>query len=162
MRVFLYLFALLSNLNFANTVFVCLDDINPCYIAVGIATELLYHPSHTQSLNIHSTPDPKSIEVLNAWNIQESLDIQVLDAHALGNAELILTMTQKDKEQLIHSYPQLLGKVSSLSQCAVGKNIDILSLQGKGIRHYEQLRNQIFEFEDMISVKGWNCDTGHH
>lgn len=162
MKILLYVLSFFSSIGFADTLFICSGDVNRCYIAQEVARELLYHPGQARSLSKDMTPDKKAIDVLNAWNIQESSFIKPLDAKALAKADLILTMTQNEKEQLIHLNPQFSKKISTMSQCATGKNVDISSLKGKDLKNYEQIRNLIFQYEDMISVRGWVCDALHH
>ncbi|MDQ5884317.1 MAG: Low molecular weight phosphotyrosine protein phosphatase, partial [Pseudomonadota bacterium] len=72
-----------------------------------------------------------------------------LNDESLLKADLILTMTKKEKEQLIRSYPRFSKKISTLSECALGKNVDMASLDGKDFKTYEQSRDQIFDYEDM-------------
>ena len=162
MKMMMCLFSLISNMAFANTLFVCAEDINRCYIAKVVATKFLYHPSQANSLNKVLRPDTKTLEVLNAWNIEESSHIDVLDGKALENADLVLTMTQEEKQQLIRAYPQIAKKTWTLSQYAKGETVDIAALKGKNLKTYEQTRNQIFQYEDLISVRGWICDALHH
>lgn len=162
MKFFVCILSFCSSITFADTLLVCVGDVNRCYIAQVVASEFLYHPSVARSLNGSFSPDVKAIDVLNNWNIQETGTVGQLNDEALLKADLILTMTKKEKEQLIRSYPRFSKKISTLSECALGKNVDMASLDGKDFKTYEQSRDQIFDYEDMISVKGWRCDAPNH
>lgn len=162
MKLFVCILCFFSSITFADTLFVCTEDVNRCYIAQVVASLLLYHPSEVKALNRTFFPDEKATQVLNAWNIQEPQSVESLDTQALSKADLVLTMTQKEKIELIRSYPQFSKKIATLSQCATGKNVDIASLKEKDLKAYEATRNLIFQYEDMISVRGWHCDALSH
>lgn len=157
MKILIIYLCLLSSAACAKTLFVCSGDINRCYISQVIATDFLYHPSEVKTLNEIAAPDENAIKILKAWNLEEIASIHRLDLQDIIDSDLILTMTEQDKNQIQKNYPKFSKKVFSLSMCANGKNEDIKTLKDKNFKTYEQTRNQIFGYEKIISVRGWRC-----
>ena len=122
------------------------------------ASQMLYHDSFSRGLNVKSLSNEKNAtKVLYEWNIQKIHFPQQIQKSDVQKANLILTMTQKQKEALVQQYQAYQTKIFTLSECATGKNTDVLDPFGKGISTYRSVRDQIFEYENEISSKGWIC-----
>ena len=145
---------------FSDTLFVCQGNTGRSYIAEAIAQKLLYHQSFSRGLVMKSLyPEPKATEALAQWNIFYPHQAKAIEPSDVQRAELILTMTLQQKQQLLIRFPEYQNKIYMLSECADGQQIDVQDPFGKDLQTYENIRNQIFFYEDTISSRNWQCKT---
>ena len=141
---------------FAQTLFVCASHHSSCYIATTFATDFLYHKA------IFSQPKPthlenNSIQVMAEWNLFNTTTAVPLEAHQIALANMVLTLTDDEKQMIQTQYPEFANKVYTLSECAEGTNQDIVDNANFSIDDYRKLRKEIFVYEELISTRGWQC-----
>ena len=149
---------LIASSCFAETLFVCTGNTGRSYMAEVLANKKLYHDSFSRVINVKTkTPEKIVTKVLSEWNIKQTHTPQQIQKSDLEKANLILTMTAEQKKWLIQQYPVFQRKILTLSECATGKNEDILDAYQKKISFYRKSRNQIFKYEEKLSSRRWLC-----
>jgi protein-tyrosine-phosphatase len=158
MKKLIFLLSYFVTQVFADTLFICAGNTGRSYMAEVLANKMLYHDSFSRGLDVHSTtPEENATIALFQWNLEQTHVPQQLQNQDIQNAELVLTMTEQQKKTLISRFPVYTNKIYTLSECATGAIKDIEDPHGKDLEFYQAIRNQIFEYEDMIASRGWSC-----
>lgn len=148
-----------SQIVHAYTLFVCDGNTGRSFMAETIAQKFLYHDSISRGLSVkeNSSIEEFALKVLAEWNLYQYHTANQLLPEDIQNADLILTMTSLQKDELIQTYPEYSNKIYSLSECAEARDEDVPDAYGKPIGFYRTVRDQIFYHLDIISTRGWQC-----
>ena len=150
------LLSLLSFSSFANTLFVSTANPN-AEMASAISNELFANPA--KSLTLSSPATDKDTEkanlVLSDWNFNIQKNKQLKDEKELLQFDLVITTTQQEVGYILQTYPSMAGKVFLMSTCAGQPKIDIADTAN--LDNMEDVRDQIYRYETLISSKNWQC-----
>lgn len=96
----------------------------------------------------------EAIEILK----KEGIDIsnhrsKMIDRKLLEESDLILTMTSGHKNILLRTYPLEKEKIYTLKEYAFGVEEDIIDPYGKGLRAYNEAKDEIKEALEKIVEK---------
>lgn len=135
----------MSNINIKNLLVICIGNICRSPTAEKIFTKKLNHIK-TSSAGINAL-DGNPINKF-AFQILEEEGYKELDHSArtvnikmLQEADLVLVMEKIHQQKLIHSYPQLSGKIMLLGKWQ--NNIDISDPYGKSYEAFQEVFKQI-------------------
>lgn len=87
----------------------------------------------------------------DAISVLKDIDIDIsdikskaIDEDLVCEADLILTMSQRHKGNLILKFPFIKDKIFLLNEYAFNMNKDIVDPFGMGRKYYEETRNEIY------------------
>lgn len=143
---------------YANILFVSDAYSGPSEIAYQIARYFLYEPAVSRGLEVESaTLEPYAKEALMEWNIDAPNTPRALTEADIASAQQVLVMTSKQLKALNALYPQYRNKIHLLSSCAGYSDVDVVNPNGCSLKCYQNLRDQIYTYEQVISANGWVC-----
>jgi len=152
MKAFLYLgLCLISGLGFGcQVVFVSQNNSNQVLLASAMAKDLFFKSACAKVIDASSkSKSSEASQLMDEWNLTPT-EVETLNIQDLESASLILTMTEEEKIHLQAKYPEYQAKIEDLSHCA-GSN-------DKPIKNdLETFRQDVFQFEDIISTQKWQC-----
>ena len=85
-------------------------------------------------------------------NISNHKSDQV-NGELLDKTDLVLTMSNSHKKQILSQYPSINGKVFLLNEFAYGEERDIEDPFGAPLRYYEKARDEIYKAVEEIVKK---------
>ncbi len=90
-------------------------------------------------------------------SVLEDIDIDIshirstlINEDLIKEADLILTMSQRHKRNLILKYPHIKEKIFLLNEYAFNINKDVADPFGMGRLYYEQTRDEIYKAVEKI------------
>ncbi len=155
-KIRIILLSLLSFYSFASTLFVSTANPN-AEMASAISNELFANPA--KSLTLSNPAQGKESEkanlVLSNWNFKIQKNNQLKDEKELLQFDLVITTTQQEVDYILQTYPSMAGKVFLMSTCAGQPKIDIADTAN--LDNMEDVRDQIYRYETLISSNYWKC-----
>jgi hypothetical protein len=67
----------------------------------------------------------------------------------------VITTTQQEVDYILQTYPSMTGKVFLMSTCAGQPKIDVADTTN--LDNMEEVRDQIYRYETLISSNYWKC-----
>jgi len=160
LRVVGKIFLLLSYgvAGYAKTLFVCGGNTGRSYMAEAIARVHFQHESFSRGLDVQARwPEEHALVALAEIGIQHKHQAHELQESDVAHADLVLTMTKAQRLQLGQLFPGYSNKVKTMSECALGFNVDVWDAYGQSLAYYRQRRDQIFHYEAMMAKHSWLC-----
>lgn len=145
---------------------VCTGNTGRSPMAEALANQDLHfaaanHPAFSRGIHVNpqkTLPEAKAVTVMRQWGINIAQHrAQPITPQDIATAEMVLTMTAEQKATLIQQDPQAAGKIFTLSECATGKNHDVIDAYGKDLRVYRQTRDQIAGYLRLIKQHHFTC-----
>jgi protein-tyrosine-phosphatase len=146
--------------------FVCTGNTGRSVMAEYLAkygTDFTEHGYRINSRGVNVRPREKKPEV-NAIVTMKKIGIRIkkhrakqLTAASTKKANLILTMTAAQKDEILKTIAPGASNVYMLSECANGTQTDIPDAYGKPLKIYEATRHQIQSYLDKILKQDGRC-----
>lgn len=142
-------------------IFICTGNTCRSPMAEGILKDFAMKADldiTVQSAGIHAT----SNNVAAKFAIEAMKDIGIdinnhksdqVNSELLDKTDLVLTMSNSHKKQIISQYPIMKDKVFLLNEFAFGVNKDIEDPFGAPLRYYEKARDEIYKAIEEIVGK---------
>lgn len=148
--------------------FVCGGNTGRSPMAESLANDYFNFPAEgwrafSRGVNVNPNeimPEKNTVIVMHQWSQSSSIDAhraQSVTNADINSANIILVMTQAQKEKLISLDPQAKSKVFLLSQCADGSEKNVSDMYGHDLVFYQQTSKQIAHYLQLIKKHGFSC-----
>lgn len=150
--------------------FVCTGNTCRSPMAEALFSRMLQQGDHpADEIKIESaglyaweneTASPEAIEVMSQLGIDlTGHRSRLVNEAMVQDADLILTMTRRHRDQLQENFPYLKDKIYTLAEYAGQPNQEIPDPYGQNIEAYQQALEQIRKLLEEVIVSQWGISS---